>query len=320
MISNHNIDVKSRWADESSQQVPNSRRLLLVALAAVAGHCQWPGVRGICYFYSSYLCIIDGGWRPIYLPLWLQTNPKSVHWTHINNNFRENNMGLADRDYMRERRPRGKGPFTPPPSAGGTPALHIILIWLLLGLVLWTLANWFLTHQRATQRLAAPPPAAQSQPAVEAPAPQAALPTVDLHPANTQPHRQNYPAASNQQVIKCTAGGKTMYSDTPCPIGALATAVQITQAPPVPPQPLRSAPPPNQMPAHWPQQPIVIVQAPQRPTVDPSAMRQLECKALDEEIKHLDSWARQPNSGQTQDLIRDRRKRARDRQFEIHCP
>lgn len=52
--------------------------------------------------------------------------------------------------------------------------------------------------------------------------------------------------------------------------------------------------------------------------LDTAAMRQLECKALDDEIKHLDSWARQPNSGQTQDLIRDRRKKARDRQFEIH--
>ena len=228
-------------------------------------------------------------------------------------------MGLADRDYMRERRPRRDGPFNLPSSAGGTPALHIILIWLLVGLVLWMGANWFLTHHRVTPRPAAPPPAAQSQPEVPAPAPQTALPTEDRYTAKTQAYRQNNPATSNQQVIKCTAGGKTTYSDTPCPIGALATAVQITQAPPVPPQPLRSAPPPTQTPANWPQPPIVIVQAPQPPMVDLSAIRQLECKALDEEIKHLDSWARQPHSGQTQDLIRDKRKRARDRQFEIHC-
>ena len=228
-------------------------------------------------------------------------------------------MGLADRDYMRERRPRGDGPVTPPPSAGRTPALHIILIWLLVGLVLWMGANWFLTHHQVTQRFAVPPPTAQSQPEVKAPAQQAALPTSDRYPAKTQAYRQTIPAASNQQVIKCTAGGKTTYSDTPCPVGALATAVQITQAPPVPPQPLRSAPPPTQTPANWPQPPIVIVQAPQPPMVDLSATRQLECKALDEEIKHLDGWARQPNSGQTQDLIRDKRKRARDRQFEIHC-
>ena len=237
----------------------------------------------------------------------------------INNNFRENNMGLADRDYMRERRPRGDGPFAPPPSAGGTPALHIILLWLLLGVVLWMGSNWFLARHGDTQRLAAPSPAAQSQPAVKAPEQQTALPTADRYPAKTQPSRQNIPAASNQQVIKCTAVGKTTYSDTPCPMGALATAVKITQAPPVPPQPLRSAPPPTQTPTHWPQPPIVIVQAPQPPMVDLSTMRQVECKALDEEIRHLDSWARQPNSGQTHDLIRDRRKRARDRQFEIHC-
>ena len=228
-------------------------------------------------------------------------------------------MGLADRDYMRERRPRGEGPFKPPSSAGGTPALHIILVWLLLGLALWLGANWFLARHQDTQRLAAPPPAAQSHPEMKEPAQQAALPTADRYPAKTQAYRQNNPATRNQQVIKCTAGGKTTYSDTPCPIGALATAVQITQAPPIPPQPLRSAPAPTQTPANWPQPPIVIVQAPQPTMVDPSAMRQIECKALDDEIKHLDSWARQPNSGQIQDLIRDRRKRARDRQFEIHC-
>ncbi len=228
-------------------------------------------------------------------------------------------MGLADRDYMQGRRPRHDGPFRPPPSAGGTPVLHIILFWLVVGLVLWIAANWFLTHQRATRRLAAPPPAAQSQAAVKAPAPQAALPTENRYPANTQPSRQNYPAASNQQVVKCTAGGKTMYSDAPCPVGALATAVQITQAPPVPLQPLSSAPPPTQTPANWPQPPVVIVQAPQPPMVDSTVVRQLGCKALDDEIKRLDSWARQPNSGQTQDLIRDKRKRVLDRQFEIHC-
>ena len=229
-------------------------------------------------------------------------------------------MGLADRDYMRERRPRGDGLFTPRPSAGGTPALHIILVWLLMGLLLWMGSNWFLARHGDTQRLAAPSPAAQSQPEVKPPAQQAALPTADRYPAKTQPSHQNIPAASNQQVTKCTAVGKTTYSDTPCPIGALATAVKITQAPPVPPQPLRSAPSPTQTPATWPQPPIVIVQAPQTPVVDQSAMRQLECKALDDDIKRLDSWARQPNSGQTQDLIRDRRKRARDRQFESHCP
>ena len=145
---------------------------------------------------------------------------------------------------------------------------------------------------------------------------QTASPTDDRYTAKTQAYRQTMPATSNQQVIKCTAGGKTTYSDTPCPIGALATAVQITQAPPVPPQPVRSAPLQTEVLDNWPQQPIVIVRA---PTADLSASRQLECKALDEEIKRLDSWARQPHSGQTQDLIRDNRKKVRDRQFEIHC-
>jgi len=44
-----------------------------------------------------------------------------------------------------------------------------------------------------------------------------------------------------------------------------------------------------------------------------------ECKRLEEYIARLDALARQPLSGQAQDEIRDKRKRARDRQFAIRC-
>ena len=44
-----------------------------------------------------------------------------------------------------------------------------------------------------------------------------------------------------------------------------------------------------------------------------------ECKNLDARITQLDSMARQPQSGQTQDWIRGERKTARDRQFSLRC-
>lgn len=49
------------------------------------------------------------------------------------------------------------------------------------------------------------------------------------------------------------------------------------------------------------------------------ADRQTECKALNAQIQHYDSMARQPQSGQTQDWISAQRKTARDRQFQLRC-
>lgn len=60
-----------------------------------------------------------------------------------------------------------------------------------------------------------------------------------------------------------------------------------------------------------PQQPVVV----QYPRRD----RRAECKALEERITWLDSMARQPQPGYTQDWIAAEKKLARDRQFRIRC-
>ncbi len=44
-----------------------------------------------------------------------------------------------------------------------------------------------------------------------------------------------------------------------------------------------------------------------------------ECKALDASITQYDAMARQPQTGQMQDWITGEKKKARDRQFRIHC-
>lgn len=41
--------------------------------------------------------------------------------------------------------------------------------------------------------------------------------------------------AAAQNVYKCTADGKTSYSDTPCPAGASATTISAPAAPPTDP-------------------------------------------------------------------------------------
>ena len=46
---------------------------------------------------------------------------------------------------------------------------------------------------------------------------------------------------------------------------------------------------------------------------------QNECTLLDSRITHLDSLARQPQSGAMQDWITAERRKARDRQFRIRC-
>lgn len=44
-----------------------------------------------------------------------------------------------------------------------------------------------------------------------------------------------------------------------------------------------------------------------------------ECKALEAAIAQYEAMARQPQTGQMQDWIADMKKKARDRQFNIHC-
>lgn len=44
-----------------------------------------------------------------------------------------------------------------------------------------------------------------------------------------------------------------------------------------------------------------------------------QCKALDAEIAGYDAMARQPQSGQTQDWIAEQRRKARTKQFGLHC-
>ncbi len=114
-------------------------------------------------------------------------------------------------------------------------------------------------------------------------------------------------------VTKCTGGGKTTYSDGDCPQGS-ATSQLFTKADY------------NLVAGLTPQQLAAVkrldAQAATAATVaqnSPVVTDTSECKALDAQIASLDAMARQPQTMQMQDWIRDQRKKARDRQFAIRC-
>lgn len=114
-------------------------------------------------------------------------------------------------------------------------------------------------------------------------------------------------------ITKCTGGGKTTYSDGDCPKGS-ETSQLVTKADY------------NLVAGLTPQQLAAVkrldAQAATAATVaqnSPVVTNTSECKTLDDYIKYLDALARQPQTMQTQDWIRDERKKARDRQFTIRC-
>jgi hypothetical protein len=122
-------------------------------------------------------------------------------------------------------------------------------------------------------------------------------------------------STASHGISKCIISGKTVYSNEGCPKGIQAKSVTLHDS-------------------------GGIVSPPKENLVDLTAKRQAaerehsvrtmqvqaqvksnkaECEWLNQHINWLDSIARQPQSGQMQDWIRQERKAARDRQFDIRC-
>lgn len=187
-------------------------------------------------------------------------------------------------------------PFTPPPE-------QPVLRW--LGALLTLLALIYAGY-RTTDWWNQRPPVTGITPAPTRPSQATGQP-------QGQPLPSTAPEPGSRLVTKCLANGKTTYSDGDCAAGAktsrvvtkenhnLMDAVRLPETPPA---------------AEPPAQSTVIAES--KPNYDYAAMK-AECAALDERIKHLDAMARQPLDGQTQDRIRDDRKKARDRQARIPC-
>lgn len=139
--------------------------------------------------------------------------------------------------------------------------------------------------------------------------------------ASTTPIPQPQPAQpqapltepGNRVITKCTGGGKTTYSDGDCPKGSetsqLVTKTDYNLVAGLTPQQLAAV---KRLDA---QAATVATVAQNSPVVTDTS----ECKALDVQIANLDAMARQPQTMQTHDWIRDQRQKARTRQFSIRC-
>ena len=218
-------------------------------------------------------------------------------------------MGLMDRDYMKDR--QRERPFRPPPDRSGVSTIGIAIIFITALFGLYKVAEWKL-NQRATEL-------ATKNAAVE---PTETSHVINVRPRTTDqpfpplPSYQNAPdpQPGSRTVTKCVVNGKTSYSDGNCATGAIASQI-VTKAN----HNLMDAvrmPVVTQAAELVSQSSVVVVQGNQGS--DYAAMK-AECAALDEHIKYLDAMARQPQSAQTQDWIRDERKKARDRQSRIPC-
>jgi hypothetical protein len=205
--------------------------------------------------------------------------------------------GLMDHDFLkgsdRER------PFTPPPEQSRLRWIGFLLV--LLALIYAGHRVWKSQNDPVSPAKTGPAAPATSQPSLP---PQ----------TQQQPVAPTTPAPGTRIVTKCVINGKTIYSDNACPQGAAGAQVVTTAD-----HNLMTGLTPAQMAAADRIKPAAPSLSAIAQTGNSPSSSAEECKALDEHIKSLDAMARQPQSGQMQDWIRDRRKQDRDRQYQLSC-
>lgn len=249
-------------------------------------------------------------------------------------------MGLQNRDYMHERREQ---PFSPAPSREAPSWLIVLLIVTVVYATYRGYDRWLATALESN-------PSVASVPAVEAVRPPATMSAPDRAERSPTPP----PAWS-----RCDVGGKTVYTDAPCPVGTSRT-IETAAAPQTDESNktltlyhckgydgrtfwanshcnqhralvdrltnVRADLSFEQQVAMAEGQRREVQQETQRhvPTASPapnvvSHSQRYECGLLDARVRHLDAMARQPQSAAMQDWIRGERKTARDRQFHLRC-
>lgn len=263
-------------------------------------------------------------------------------------------MGLADRDYMHERRDRDDAPFAP---AGSRPSgLASLIIWIAIGCAIYVAADWWKQRKLAVNAPREPHTIAAASPPPR-PAARAQPPTAEPRPmAKPQPE-------AARLVHRCGSGDAVTYTDQPCRV---PDSPRVVAAAPQPTPPSHKEPAPSEdsgivpgtiyecksydgatfwaqahchrhralivriasVPTNMPFQQQVNLAArrdvaPAPPPPPPVTAQQVPmraaCAALDEEIRQIDERTRQPLSVTERDYLREKRKKARDAQFRIPC-
>ena len=142
-------------------------------------------------------------------------------------------------------------------------------------------------------------------------------------PAQQQEHRidpfsapAHAGAGSTGKIFKCVINGKTTYSDHECATKSGQQALNLSDSRGI-------LSPPKETLEELTAQRLAKEAAYQRQAPQQAAVlarsANSECGLLEQHIAWLDAMARQPQGAQMQDWLKQERKKARDRQFAIHC-
>lgn len=120
------------------------------------------------------------------------------------------------------------------------------------------------------------------------------------------------------KINKCVLNGKTIYANAQCPTGAEVKSVELHDSAGIvsPPKEILSELTAKRKAAELAAE--REFEAQQR-VAGASSSKRDECQWLEKRIEYLDSLARQPQSGHTQDWIKEQKATARSRLFAIHC-
>lgn len=165
-------------------------------------------------------------------------------------------------------------------------------------------------------------PQVQAPPQLEVPTPHVpeSPPTASRPPAPRLPAPQAYANESRDSsgIFKCTVNGRTVYADSPCgtPATTKRVALQDSSA--------GFASPPRERLEDLTARRVASEQAYERSMQAQATQvrvdnKKAECEDLSKHIERLDSAARAPQWGQTQDWFRAEKTRAQSRQFDLRC-
>lgn len=230
-------------------------------------------------------------------------------------------MGLADRDYMRERRRPGDRSVFAPPEPTFRSTLQYIWWFVCVAYISVKVLHWWAEKHQPPQAQV-PAPVALEKPATQQMAKRYPQLTGNWDPNRSIPV-QTPPAApplNARTITKCVTNGRVTFSDSACEAGASTSQIatsgnrNVVDSTPVivartpPPEPVRQVVANDVSPS-----------AASSTGPDPAAARIAECAFHDQAIQSIDARARQPLSAYEQDWLSGKRKEHRDAQFRLRC-
>lgn len=188
-------------------------------------------------------------------------------------------------------------------------AVSFALAVAIVGGVLWMLDGQYAQMVKGVPQ-ASSSPMPQPQPAIEDP--------VSYAPAHQPETVVQDSTRKPGQILRCVVNGRTIYSDEKCPNGTESKELVLHHAAGI------VSPPKAVLSELTAQRKAAELAAErerelQQRVARTSQSKQAECQWLEKQIEHLDSLARQPQAGYTQDRIKEEKAAARSRQFAIHC-